>query len=967
MSIWSTLYERPIVNVSTGWAGKTARSRILATALSALPRYMRFVFKSGPAGLDIQAATIGYGTTGTYAYAAAPSPLTFGGEASVVVPPNTEVFSDAVDMLPYSLATSGRRIVVSAYTGEYGEYQTIADNNNGLTGQATGNLVNQVASTGFVNLANVNSALVRIEGSDYAVEPEPIEGTPDMRFWRLECVLWGAAGYSGTSGLSFFGMDDNVNGLVGTLTVDRSIQAGSLTGILNPTTGTSAHIQFEGTNVTNFDLDLGAGNETWLQRVRMWPNRDLASRSPIMIRLLCRNDVADSWELAAILQRKEGAAYVVGTPIDYVIPATIDAGRYWALANFSGSSSVGELQFLDAADTDLTTGKTAYASSNYSSGEDAPKAIDDNDNTQWSSASGALNFLAVDFGTDVSPVAVSVQSRNDSTYWVQTPYNFIVGVGSEENAFRIAKYVIETVNPYTGPVQKVTYPLAPPPPDPVEQSFATSWNVDAAYSPITVGIDIAWNVAAAYAPVVAEFGTAWNVAASYAPVSQSFPTTWNVEEPMSVTAEFETSWNVAAAIIPVSASYSTQWDIETDTGEIAVGFAIAWNVDNSFASLDRMIVPDYPVIETWTYQTSVFRSENGNEQRRARVVRPVITQQFTAPSFEDVDFWTTRKVMEIDTAGYYPIPMFQYYDFLAQPAAKGETRLYFSPARVNLVNEQYVALLSDHGGAVLAKVDEIHADGVTLATPLPFDVDTGYCACPVLFSRLSQNGTTDHSPVHAYTDFSFVSSDRQLDFVRPGNAVTLKMLDEYPLIDQYIRNNDEVREAYLGGNVVIDNARANPVTFNNEPTRRSFEIVYLANRELSPVYLDYWRKFFDTVKGGAKPFAVPTFRPDANTVAPVVAGDEVITLAGRDFFDVFTQGGYVGLAFGVQSLAPECTRVLSVALVDGDSVCELAAPIVGTGYEVASFVMLMRAGDQIILTHDDVSTVLNFDVQMVRA
>lgn len=499
----------------------------------------------------------------------------------------------------------------------------------------------------------------------------------------------------------------------------------------------------------------------------------------------------------------------------------------------------------------------------------------------------------------------------------------------------------------------------------IAKSFATQWDIAEQPAQIEKSFGIAWNI---QEQIAKSFSTQWNIAAAYTQIDKSFGLSWNILAPNAqIDKSFGVSWDIDAQL-PISKSFGIGWDIEAPASQIGKSFGLAWAIEQSFADLGRMIVPDYPITEVWHYQTSVFRSESGKEQRRARVVRPVITQQFTAPSFDPVDFWNTRRVMEIDTAEFYPVPMFQYYAYLTAPAFAGDDRLYFDPGRANVVVGQYVTLLAENDEPVLSKVELIHDDGVTLAVPLTIDLHTNYFACAVLFSRISANGETSHSSVHAYSTYSFVSAERELDFLRPGNTETLPTLGGVPLLDKYIRANDEVKETFLTGNVVIDNARGNPVMFYNEPTRRNFDVQYITNREKSPAQLDYWRKFFDTVRGAQKPFAVPTFRPDAYTTDTVQPGDTVVVLLGRDFFDVFQRGGYIGLAFGVQALALECSHVLTVELIAGNSACVLADPIVGTsGYDVASFVMLMRASDEVVLQHDDVNTVLSFNVQMVQA
>ena len=419
---------------------------------------------------------------------------------------------------------------------------------------------------------------------------------------------------------------------------------------------------------------------------------------------------------------------------------------------------------------------------------------------------------------------------------------------------------------------------------------------------------------------------------------------------------------------PIDATLATQWAVTGAPPQINATLTTQWGVSGVPVDTSRFVIPDYPVTELWTFQTSIFRSRNGNEERRARVLRPVVSQQYRAPSLEPLDFQVTRRTLEIDTDQFYPVPLFQYYAFLEQDAPAGTVRFYFNQARTNVVPGQHVAFTAERFPPLVGKVRTVHADSVTLMFPFEVDITRDYAACPVVFCRLGANASTAHSPVHAYTTFSFVSAERELDFVRPGNNIALPLLDDLPLLmAQRISADSSITETLISGNTTIDNARANPVMFVKEATRRQFALSYKVNREIEPEAMDFWRMFFGTIRGAQKPFALPTFRPDA-LPAPVSAGDLSITLAGADFYEVWARGGYVGLALGVgERLALEPCRVLDVAEVDGNSVCQLAAPTVGGAYDVASFIMSVRcATDQVTLSHTDFETFLSFTVQSVK-
>ncbi len=446
-------------------------------------------------------------------------------------------------------------------------------------------------------------------------------------------------------------------------------------------------------------------------------------------------------------------------------------------------------------------------------------------------------------------------------------------------------------------------------------------------------------------------------------------TGWPVVLPFTnngtVAETFTATGSIAA---PIVVGFNTRWMLGDFDTEVTVDFDTAWDLNAPPVDTSRFIIPDIPVTELWTFQTSIFRSRNGREERRARVVRPVISVQYAAPSFDPADFWATRRTLEIDTNEFYPVPLYQYFAYLDEPAHIGDKRLYFSQVRTNVVAQQYIAVIKDGVEPIIYRVQEVHDDGVTLMFPIEIELDTLFMICPVIMSRLGADASTQHSMVHAYTTFSFVSAQRELAFIRPGASVALPMLDDLPLLAQYIRANDAINETLVSGNTVIDNARANPIMFVNEGTRRQFDLVYKIARQGRPQDMDFWRGFFGYIRGAQKAFALPTFRPDGELNAAVAGGETEITITGPDFHDVWARGGYAGVALGQgTALVIEPCRVLSVEIVNGHSVCQLAAPIVGSDYDTVSFIMSVRcASDQVTLEHHEDETFISFSVISVR-
>lgn len=278
------------------------------------------------------------------------------------------------------------------------------------------------------------------------------------RYWRFRGVRWGAGAYNGLSGLYLYEGDTNMSPQA-TITGSRSAQAGSYASIATFVAG-SSHLQFgigeNGAVTINFDF---GSTPRRVDSVGVYPNKDGAVRSPIAFWIDWSDDNVN-WTPKAFV-RRSNAGMVIGVEDRYVIPALKPKANVWAIFGWMPSGSMGELEMLSGG-VDLTTGQTAFASSNYSAGENAAKAIDDDNNTNWSGRdeSNGSTLIGVEFATAVQPAKVAIQTRNDSTFWTQTPWqNIFLGYGDDRITYRVKVELTagQTVNPYTGAVQKKTY------------------------------------------------------------------------------------------------------------------------------------------------------------------------------------------------------------------------------------------------------------------------------------------------------------------------------------------------------------------------------------------------------------------------------------------------------------------------------------------------------------------------------
>lgn len=453
------------------------------------------------------------------------------------------------------------------------------------------------------------------------------------------------------------------------------------------------------------------------------------------------------------------------------------------------------------------------------------------------------------------------------------------------------------------------------------------------------------------------FPVSWAV---LGPVEKSYVVDWS-NEGVSAEASFVIEWEFDAA--PAEAAFTVAWSVVAD---VVKAYAIKRAVEAvNFIEPERVIIPDFPITETWTWRTSVFRSYSGNEERRSYSPSPVITQQFSALSLAPEDFQQLRAILEVSPEAAFAVPLFQYYDVTRELTPQGSSRLYFSPSRLNLSVGQEIMIVpneNDNRDAAVHTVTELFSDGCEIDPPLGADLDFSYTISPVVSCRLSSNASTDNAPAYNRTSFSFVSLTRGRNFVRDGNTQTLPTIDGDPLLLRRI-SDDGAQDTYNSGLTVIDNALAPPVIFKTDIPRKSFEVSFRARRELSSDDFDYWRKFFDTVRGQWRAFCIPTWRDDGT----ITISGSTVTVYGTTFYSIYSVGGYTGLLLRRGANVYEAVQVTGVAVVDGNSICYLSAAPSSEDYDYASFILRARlADDQVVVTHNETDSVISISCEMVK-
>lgn len=370
------------------------------------------------------------------------------------------------------------------------------------------------------------------------------------------------------------------------------------------------------------------------------------------------------------------------------------------------------------------------------------------------------------------------------------------------------------------------------------------------------------------------------------------------------------------------------------------------------------LIPDVPVRETWEFKTTILSSWNGTEQRMCLRRYPRVKQEFTV---EIVNMRQRREqynVLRKNISVQSLVPMYQYGVNLSASSGAGENRIYFDSSRTNMREGESIIVVNGTTEQVfIGTIEEVHSDGVTVKSSLGFEVGPSWVAAPSLNcivkdnSGLSMNNVTGSLKIEANTFSEPV-------LVRPDATITADEFDDLPWINR--RPLIPADETFTFRRDIIDNSTGtrsiNPLDLHPKVSGdRKFTI----QRNTDPGEMDYWRSFFDKIRGSQKSFLLATWFSDLTPV------ENQGSLSGKSSFLV-NESYYPSLyhlydswsRIQVEFQGGEITQHVvtsGVATVDGYAELFVSPSLPsGTSYESISkisFLQRWRATDRVVLKH----------------
>lgn len=392
-------------------------------------------------------------------------------------------------------------------------------------------------------------------------------------------------------------------------------------------------------------------------------------------------------------------------------------------------------------------------------------------------------------------------------------------------------------------------------------------------------------------------------------------------------------------------------------------------------------LPEVPITEKWEWLTNIFTSVDGTEQRVCLRNAPRRSSDLSYKGLSIDEVRLQHRTL-LQAGGKLFIPYMQWATQTTQPSAIGTDLLYFKTGYCDLRVDDY-ALILDKGNSVLVQILAITATYAQVKSLFDVTINQNAIVIPCFSSVIDNNQALKRNLIDTNADMTLSTDclDIRTQFTRPGSLATLTTVEGLAVLTRRPTPNGGQTFTYDTGQERIDNKTGNIDAFSLwSSTKEVVSLEFLVHRYVSTACnlgsieeMDYWRLFFDTVKGSFKSFLLPSFRSDQDLAEVVPQGADSLVMEGDSYAEAFFKSaGYNYIAL-TSSLGVHYARVVSAAKNgDGNSTITFTPPLPNVaGWEVITMISYLRrvrmASDSVKLEHTGLDTVFEFNVRTTEA
>lgn len=383
-------------------------------------------------------------------------------------------------------------------------------------------------------------------------------------------------------------------------------------------------------------------------------------------------------------------------------------------------------------------------------------------------------------------------------------------------------------------------------------------------------------------------------------------------------------------------------------------------------------LPEMPLIETWEWKTDILTSvDNHYEQRIAARISPRIKTETRYLVLNEAQRRGINTSVSREFRTHRVMPHFQYAADLTAAAEISDTRIYFNPQKTNLrVGEPVFIYTNSIRDFTVYEVEELHSDGATLSSGLTEAYSSGW-VIPGVISRLEDGSGLSMGHVSGEAMIVGQRRDTLIDFKRPGASSQVLIYDGRPvLLQRYIVETPFEEKMSMGSRIVDSDTGIFQEFKGREYPYLISNVMFKIKRVQEPASMDYWREFFDLIKGRQGSFYLPSWREDLHLREPIEAAMNVIKCTPNDWPELFAgKKEYDHILLQAPDRSTFLCRIHDHEVVEGgvDFIINDIVPSKFRGTQTKiSYVYLCRLNaDTVKLEHGPLDTKISFSVRTV--
>jgi len=331
-----------------------------------------------------------------------------------------------------------------------------------------------------------------------------------------------------------------------------------------------------------------------------------------------------------------------------------------------------------------------------------------------------------------------------------------------------------------------------------------------------------------------------------------------------------------------------------------------------------------PVKEYLSFQTSIFTSRDGTEQRESMRQSPRISYEFGVDTFRGLGRRIAADLKQWPADGLYVFPISWRYAVLVGDVIGGSDTLGLDRTPPWWMKEGSKLVLESDEAQEVVEILSVGAFSVTLTAPTTEEFFVGnrvMMARDVRYSKETSLSSlvSEHRRMNAKLDvdpgdIDFTGMSNRARYHEGYDALTVRPNWRSPISSIF----DDQREVVDFDVGVIDVSRYRDFTIHRETMNFTL---------MDEQSVDDLTAFFLRLKGQKLPFWVPTHLSDAEWVSGGAQGTSTLTVEGTEFKDAYEDDEtYTSLAVLFPNGGIQINRMVSMIESSGNTLITFEVP-----------------------------------------